>query len=141
MACGDPKGWREGDLNRMLSLAAEHGYGGPREHEAVRKNVEELLGRTPGENGGIKPSLAVWVNRQAMIAFTHMMLMAETMGYDTAPMEGFHENKVRLALQIPPRIRVVAVLAVGKLEGEDKPFGGRFPFESVMFFERWAGHD
>src|SRR2546423_11865552 len=27
VACGDPQGWKNGDLDKMLKLAAEHGYG------------------------------------------------------------------------------------------------------------------
>ena len=35
-----------------------------------------------------------WLNKMVMIATTHMMLMAEVLGYDTAPMEGFEQDKV-----------------------------------------------
>ena len=34
-----------------------------------------------------------WLNKMVMIAFTHMMLMAEVMGYDTAPMEGLRAGE------------------------------------------------
>jgi nitroreductase len=37
----------------------------------------------------------VWVNLQVMIAFTALMWTAECLGYDTAPMEGFFEDKVK----------------------------------------------
>ena len=30
VACGDPEGWRHGDLEEMLRLARQHGYGGER---------------------------------------------------------------------------------------------------------------
>jgi len=39
------------------------------------------------------PNMPLWLNRQVMLAFTHMLLMAEVLGYDTAPMEGFEEEK------------------------------------------------
>jgi nitroreductase len=67
-----------------------------------------------------------------------MMWMAEALGYDTAPMEGFPEDKVREALLIPDRIRVVALLAIGKLQGADKPYGGRFPMSRIFFGEEWG---
>ena len=31
--------------------------------------------------------MPLWLNRHVMLAFTHMLLMAEVLGYDTAPME------------------------------------------------------
>ena len=137
VACGDTAGWRNGDLDEMLKLAGEHGYGGAAEHAFVRKSVNGLLGGTPGAAGGLAPDLAVWVNRQVMIAYTHMMLMAEALGYDSAPMEGFFEDKVKNLLHIPDSVRVVALLAVGRRKGEKKPFGGRFAMAHTVFGEEW----
>ncbi len=73
-----------------------------------------------------------------MIALTTMMWMAETLGYDTAPMEGFSETAVRQALGIPDRVRVVALLAIGHLKGPDKPYGKRFAMERVVFNNKWG---
>ena len=47
------------------------------------------------------PNMPMWLNRQVMIAFTHMMLMAEVLGYDTAPMEGYEPEKVSEVLKLP----------------------------------------
>ena len=52
-----------------------------------------------------------------MIAFTHMMLMAEVMGYDTAPMEGFEQEKVHEVLRLPLSYWVVALLGDRASEG------------------------
>jgi nitroreductase len=138
VACGDTHGWKSGDLDELLRLAAHHGYGGPKEHEATRRNITGFLGGEPGEAGGIRPDLGVWVNRQVMIAFTHLMLAAESLGYDTAPMEGFMEDKVKATLKIPAPVRVVALLAIGRRAGDDKPYGGRFPLSRVFFAEEWG---
>jgi nitroreductase len=73
-----------------------------------------------------------------MIAFTTMMWAAETMGYDTAPMEGFMENQVKAVLKIPERVRVVAMLAVGRLKGKDKMYAGRFEPARSVFAETWG---
>ena len=59
-----------------------------------------------------------WLNKMVMIAFTHMMLMAEVMGYDTAPMEGFEQDKVHEVLRLPLSYWVVALLG-------DRPSEGR----------------
>ena len=88
--------------------------------------------------GAVRPDRAVWVNRQVMIAFTTMMWMAEALGYDTAPMEGFLEDKVRETLGIPDNVRVVALLGVGHRKGADKPYGGRFPISKLVYAERWG---
>jgi nitroreductase len=138
VACGDPLGWRDGDLEEMLRLANEHGSRGEAERAAARQGITSFLGSAPGNAGGIAPDLGVWVNRHVMIAFTSIMLMAEALGYDTAPMEGFFEDKVKATLGIPERVRVVALLAIGKRKGEDKPYGGRFPMGRVFFAEEWG---
>ena len=46
------------------------------------------------------PNIEMWLNRHVMIAFTHMMLMAEVLGYDTAPMEGYEPEKVSEVLEV-----------------------------------------
>src|SRR5215469_3612399 len=56
VAMGDPKGWENGDLDEMLRLAAEHGFGGPEQHEIMRRNITGLLGSSPGSPGGLAPS-------------------------------------------------------------------------------------
>jgi nitroreductase len=60
------------------------------------------------------------------------------LGYDTAPMEGFHEDQVKATLGIPAHVRVVALLAIGHIKGEDKRFAGRFALQRTVFAERWG---
>ena len=138
VACGDPQGWRDGDLEEMLRISAEHGITDPAGQQRIRGNVTGLLSGPPAKAGGLEPDLAVWVNRQTMIAFTTMMWTAETLGYDTAPMEGFMEDQVKALLKIPERVRVVALLGIGRLKGPDKPHAGRFPSERIVFAEEWG---
>jgi len=137
VACGDPEGWKNGDLEEMLRLSGEHGFSAE-SSERVRGAVTGFLSSAPGKPGGLAPDLAVWVNRQTMIAVTTMMWTAETLGYDTAPMEGFMEDQVKALLKIPDRVRVVALLGVGRLNGPDKPYAGRFPVERTVFAEEWG---
>lgn len=129
VACGDAADLDGAVLEDMLALAKEHGYGDERQHELVRQNFPRFLESL---------ELAVWLNRQVMIAFTQMMLTAEVMGYDTAAMEGFWEDEVKKLLGIPESARVVALLCIGKLRGPDKPFGGRFDVRRTLFAERWG---
>ena len=138
VALGDPEGWKNGDLEQMLKHAADHGFGGPQDHEGARRSVTNFLGGEPGSAGGVAPTFDLWANRHVMIAFTTMMWMAEVLGYDTAPMEGFEEDKVKELLHVPKRVRVVALLAIGRRKGADKPYGGRFDTSHTVFAEEWG---
>lgn len=136
VACGDPAGWKHSDLEEVLRIAKQHGFT-DEQNERVRSGVNSFLGNAPSEIGGVAPSVDLWVNRHVMIAFTTMMWTAETLGYDTAPMEGFEEDKVKALLKIPDRVRVVALLGIGRLKGDDKRFAGRFSPERVVFEHEW----
>ena len=138
VACGDPQGWKDGDLEEMLRISADHGFAARASQERIRGAVTGLLGSAPGKAGGLEPDFALWVNRQTMIAFTTMMWAAETLGYDTAPMEGFMEDQVKALLKIPERVRVVAMLGIGRLQGPDKPYAGRFSPSRIVFTEKWG---
>lgn len=138
VACADLNGWRTGDVDEIIRLAQQHGYGDEARYASMRKNIAAFLGSVPGNPGGLAPDYAVWANRQTMIAFTTMMWMAEVLGYDTAPMEGFYEDRVKATLGIPDHVRVVALLAIGHRKGDDKPYGGRFAMERTVFAEKWG---
>ncbi len=79
-----------------------------------------------------------WLNKMVMLAFTHMLLMAEVMGYDTAPMEGFEQEKVHEVLRLPMSYWVVALLGIGHLKGTDMFFGGRFEMGHTVFGEEYG---
>jgi len=138
VACADLEGWRNGDLDEVIRLAQQHGCGDEARYAGMRKNVAGFFGSTPGTVGGLAPDFAVWANRQTMIAFTTMMWMAEVLGYDTAPMEGFYEDQIKTTLAIPSHVRVVALLAIGHRKGEDKRFAGRFAIQHTVFAEKWG---
>jgi nitroreductase len=137
VACGDTQGWRHGDLEDMLRLGNQHGF--PESgNEGARQAISGLLGGNGGSAAGISGDVNIWVNRHVMIAFTSIMLMAEALGYDTAPMEGFWEDKVKQLLGIPEPVRVVALLAIGHRKGPDKPYGGRFDMGRLVFDNSWG---
>ena len=137
VACADVEGWRSGDLDEIISLAQQHGYGDEARYSSMRTNITNFFA-APGNAGGLAPDFAVWANRQTMIAFTTMMWMAEVLGYDTAPMEGFYEDQVKATLGIPAHVRVVALLAIGHRKGEDKRFAGRFAMQRTVFAGKWG---
>ncbi len=129
VACGDADGWRSGDLDEMIRLGR---LGGMPENyaEQAKANIPNYLSN--------HPNMPLWLNRQVMLAFTHMLLMAEVLGYDTAPMEGFEEDKVHEALRLPLSYSVVALLGIGHLKGPDKFFGERFNMARTVFAEEYG---
>jgi nitroreductase len=129
VACGDADGWRTGDLEEMLRLGREGG---------MPENYAELAKDTIPNYLSHHPNMQAWLTRQVMIAFTHMMLMAEALGYDTAPMEGFEQERIREALRLPLSYEVVALLALGHGKGPDKFNGGRFPISRTVFAEEYG---
>ena len=137
VACGDIHALRPEHLDRVFKMAEEHGFA--KEHnEKVKQIIQGTFSAGAGDAMGVAPDFAVWLNRHVMIAFTTMMWMAEVIGYDTAPMEGFIESKVKLALEIPEHVRVVALLGIGRRKGEDKKFAGRLPLPEIAFEDKWG---
>ena len=129
VACGDADGWRSGDLDEMLRLGRRGGM--PENYaEQAKANIPNYLSN--------HPNMPLWLNRQVMLAFTHMLLMAEVLGYDTAPMEGFEEDKVHEALRLPLSYSVVALLGIGHLNGPDKFYGERFNMGRTVFAEEYG---
>jgi nitroreductase len=129
VACGDTEGWRE-DLEEVLRIGRDHGFNEESRIERKRKNVSEDLGS--------HPNIAMWVTKQTMIAATTMMWMAEALGYDTGPMEGFYEDQVCEVLGIPKHVRVIFLLAAGHLQGEDAKHPGRLSPSRTLFAERYG---
>jgi nitroreductase len=102
---GDTTGWSE-DLEEVVRIGKAQGIGDDAWAERKRKNVTADLSSLP--------NMHMWVAKQTMIAATTMMWMAEALGYDTGPMEGFDEEQVRAVLNIPAHVRVLFLLAIGR---------------------------
>jgi nitroreductase len=130
VACGDRDGWRK-DLDEMLRMGRAGGM--PESYAAQAANgVPAYLSNMSYDN------MTGWLNKMVMIATTSMMLMAEVMGYDTAPMEGFEQQKICETLKLPMSYWVVALLAIGHLKGADKFDGGRFDISHTVFNEEFG---
>jgi nitroreductase len=130
VACGDADGWRR-DLDEMLDMGRAGGM--PESYAAqAQSSVPEYLSSFSSDQ------MKAWLNKQVMLAFTHMLLMAEVLGYDTAPMEGFEQERVHEVLRLPMSYWVVALLAVGHAKGPDKFDGGRFELSHTVFGEEFG---
>ena len=137
VCCGDLNASRGNSLDDVLSESLKHGFSEDQNLKA-RTIIDSVFSAPAGNVMGIAPDYAVWVNRHVMIAFTTMMWMAEALGYDTAPMEGFFEDKVKSVLEIPDNVRVVALLAIGKRKGPDKTYSGRRKISDICFADKWG---
>jgi len=130
VACGDRDGWRK-DLDEMLRLGRIGGMPEGYAEQAKSTVPNYMSSFTDDQMKG-------WLNKQVMIALTSMMWMAEVIGYDTAPMEGFEQDKVCETLKLPMSYWVVGLLAVGRLKGQDKFDGGRFDMSHTVFGEEYG---
>jgi len=130
VACGDRDGWRR-DLDEMLRMGRAGGM--PESYAAqAATSVPAYLSSFSHDQ------MTAWLNKQVMLAFTSMMLMAEVLGYDTAPMEGFEQGKVCETLRLPMSYWVVALLGIGHARGPDKFDGGRFDISHSVFSEEFG---
>ncbi len=130
VACGDRDAWRR-DLEEMLRMGRAAGMPESYAAQAAQSVPAYLSSFTEEQMTG-------WLTRQVMLAYTSMMLMAEVLGYDTAPLEGFEQQKVCEMLRLPLSYRVVALLAIGHLQGTDKFDGGRFDLAHTVFGEEYG---
>lgn len=117
------------DVESILAEGARRGAGKPENVPQMAKQARQFLESM---------NMDVWVNRHVMIAFTATMLAAETYGFDTAPMEGFDPAKVKQEFGVPEEGDVVALLAIGRLRGPDRPYPGRFGLKALAFRERYG---
>jgi nitroreductase len=130
VACGDADGWRK-DLDEILEMGRAGGMPESYAAQAQSSVPQYMSSFTPDQ-------MKLWLNKQVMLAYTHMLLMAEVLGYDTAPMEGFEQERVHEALRLPMSYWVVALLAIGHLKGTDKFDGGRFELAHSVFGEEFG---
>lgn len=130
VACGDRDGWRK-DIDDVIRMGRAGGMSESYAAQAAQSVPAYLSSFNSDQMAG-------WLNKMVMIATTSMMLMAETMGYDTAPMEGFEQARVCETLKLPMSYWVVALLAIGHLKGPDKFNGGRFDMSHTVFGEEYG---
>jgi nitroreductase len=116
-------------VDQVLREGARRGAGKFEEVEGAKRGAVKFLSTIPPD---------AWLNRHTMIAVTTMMLVAESYGFDTAPMEGFDPEAVKREFGVPAEDEVVALLAVGRAEQPEKAYPGRFPIEQIVFSERYG---
>jgi nitroreductase len=72
------------------------------------------------------------------IAMEHMVLKATDLGLGTCWIGWFHEAKVKEILEIPGKIKVSAMLAVGLPENEPPKKRNRKPIQKIVYIDKWG---
>ena len=120
VATADRESWQE-EIDFILRDRAAR-TGRESDQEKAKQSALGFINGLPRE---------IWLMRQVMISFTYLMLGFESLGWNTAPMEGFDPAKVRQALQFPSSTEVIALLAVGRRKGSALLHPGRLPVERI----------
>lgn len=127
VACAERDGWQD-HLEEIFATRAQR-TGSKGSLEAAKKGALDFVNTMPRE---------VWLNRHVMIGFTYLMLAFESLGYDTAPMEGFSAPAVRAVVGLPDDAVVVALLAVGRGTGPEPIHPGRLAVSVIAASEQFG---
>ncbi|GAA3766496.1 nitroreductase family protein [Terriglobus aquaticus] len=130
VCCGDADSWRR-DADEIIRMGLSGGM--PESYAAQLKTYVQNYLSSLNED-----QMHGWLNKQVSLAAAFMLLTAETMGYDTAPLEGFEQERVHEVLRLPLSYWVVSLLAIGTLQGTDKYDGGRFGLAHAVSSEEYG---
>ena len=121
--CADIKSW-EKDPARYWETAPE----------AMREQLVQMIGQYYGGREWVQRDEAL---RSCAIAAQTLMLAAQSLGYDSCPMDGFDYGKVGEIIGLPPDHLVAMFVVVGKGTKEAYPRGGFIPREEAVKIDRF----
>ena len=89
-----------------------------------------VMARDPVSPWGLK----VWAHKTVALACENLMLAFRASGYDTCPMEGFDEVRIKRLLELPRDAHVTMVISAG-LRAPGGVYGARvrFPDDRFLF--------
>ena len=76
--------------------------------------------------------------RSCGLAAQNLMLVAQELGYDSCPMDGFDYEKVGAIIALPQDHEIAFMLAIGKGVKEPWPRPGQLTLDEVLFTDRFA---
>ncbi len=103
----------------------------------VRRTISFVMGlNKPFYRMGGKADQRVTVHKSCALAAQTFMLSIAAEGFESCPMEGFDEIRVKKALELPRGAEINMIIAVGKATQEGV-WGPRFrvPYEEVVFIK------
>lgn len=90
----------------------------------------------PVPRGPYSPAeMRTWAVKSTALAAQNLMLALRAHGYDSCPMEGMDEVRVRKLLKLPADATVVMVLAAGR-RGERAIYNSRYRFDRERYIHR-----
>ncbi|MFB5605742.1 MAG: nitroreductase family protein, partial [Nitrosarchaeum sp.] len=111
--CADLKSWAK-DTERYWKNIPEE----------PRKSLVKGITRAYTGNPTLEKDQAI---RSCGIAAQTIMLAAQSMGYDSCPMEGFDYGKVSKLIKLPDDHIVTMMVVIGKKAKDAAPRGGQLP--------------
>ncbi len=85
--------------------------------------------RGPFSHGDVK----MWAVKSSALACENLMLAFRASGYDSCPMEGFDESRVKKILNLPCGAHVTMVVSAGKRNPKRGIYGPQIRFPRDMF--------
>lgn len=128
VAFGRRHGWKD-HIDEIIEADVECGAIEPEEAATRKRQALAFVASLP---------IDVWLNRHVMVAFTHMMLSAEALGWNASPIERFDTKAVREAVNLPSDAEVVALLVLGRKRQRETANFTRLPREKIVFAERYG---
>lgn len=116
------------ELGKQQEAAMNDAYA-----DFIRSSVPALF-----ENRPCFDSLEAWTNRQTMLSVAYLMIVAQSYGVDSCPMEGFVTTQVKEAFKIPEEVDVCCIVAMGYASEPFKKYSGRFSIQTVCFGETYG---
>lgn len=133
ICCGDRRVQEKDYIESVIQLGKEQGAVNQDYANHMRSAIPQLF-----ENKTSFETLEAWTNRHTMLAVAHLMIVAQSFGVDTCPMEGFASAQVKEAFNIPAEVDVCCLLAMGYAAEPFKQYGGRFTIDQVFSGESFG---
>jgi nitroreductase len=124
----DPNSWK-GDITPIYEQGIRTGAW-------TEETVEYFKSAIPKFQASLGGRSREYAVKDAMIAATHMVLAAESLGLSTCFMNGWSEEKVKgLIGSDDPDLAIAVIVPIG-YEAESRGNPGRLPFEYNVFVDR-----
>lgn len=133
ICCGDRRVVNSDYIESAIELGKKAGAISDTYADYMRSSIPKIFETKPSFT-----SLETWTNRQTMLAVAHLMIVAQSYGVDSCPMEGFVASEVKAAFNIPEEVDVCCLLPLGYAAEPFKPFSGRFETNKVAYSESFG---